>query len=639
MEKIILSKNISFCSGVNRTLKLIEKLLKGKKYKKIYMLGPVVHNEHVISDLKDKGLQLIKNFRQIPDIHNGVLVIQSHGVGQHIYDELNRRKIPYIDSTCTLVKYIHNSIKKLELEGYFPVIIGNRKHTEVHGIAGQVKRSLVISKPEEIKKEFFKKIKKIGIVFQSTFIKEKAEIILKRLKTLHLQMKTIDTICFPTKSRQKEVRENATKYKSIFIIGSRTSANTNHLFNIANKRNKNTFLIQGPEDIDQINFLSLLPCFVTSGASTPLHIIKQTVREISKQTNLFSLFAKKYIPAIDRSIKNYFQSRNKDFRIPEIKRLQKLLAEYCTRPGKRIRPLLLILAYMGFAKKLTPSDIKKIIKISAGIEMMHSFLLIHDDIIDHSELRRNKESCHVLCREQFQYYTYNNRIGEDIGLVLGDILFMDVICLIAQSRIPQRVIIRFLEAFSKCYELTGWGQILDSLSSQSKKLKKPSIDPLTISEYKTTYYTMYYPLLMGYLLSGNNNKTVVKQIRAVSMPLGLGFQIRDDILGIFGDMYKTGKSDTSDIEEGKLTILIQKTLNLLSRDKKKVFIKLFTKKNKNSTDIENIKNLIKGTGAYRQSLEEMNNQFTKAEKSLKMLKINKKEKYLLYDLISLLRDL
>ncbi|MBU1076814.1 MAG: hypothetical protein KKH98_05940, partial [Spirochaetes bacterium] len=156
--KIDLSNNISFCFGVNRTINLIERLLHEKKYKTIYMLGEVVHNEHVINDLKNKGLKLIKDFKRIPNIKDGVLVIQSHGISRKIYDELEKRKIPYIDSTCSLVKRIHHAIKQLEKEGYYPVIIGDKGHTEVQGIAGQVKKSLIIQTETQINKELFKNV-------------------------------------------------------------------------------------------------------------------------------------------------------------------------------------------------------------------------------------------------------------------------------------------------------------------------------------------------------------------------------------------------------------------------------------------------------------------------------------------------
>ncbi len=575
---------------------------------------------------------MIRDFNKIPLIKNGIIIVQSHGIAQKTYDQLDNKKIPYIDSTCILVKKIHNSIKKLEKEGYFPVIIGNRKHTEVQGIAGHVKKSIIIHSEKEITKELFKGISKKGVVFQSTFIEEKGERILKKLKEIIREIKIIDTICKPTRSRQKELKENAKKYNYIFVIGSKTSANTNHLFNIAKNINDNTFFIEKPEDIRNLRLEKCLPCFVTSGASTPQYIIDRTIEMIEQTTNQFKSFSKRWIPLIDKTISEFFSKKAQTIKLNAIKDLLEELKQFCLRQGKRIRSLLLILSYTGFSSSGQKKQLKDILSLAAVVELMHSFLLIHDDIMDRAEMRRGGKSFHVICKEKFKNRTFNKRIGEDIALVIGDILFAAVIEIIAKSDINLKTKNLFLGNFSKCYELTGWGQILDSISSQPKKLKPDTEIAYSISQYKTAYYTIFYPLLMGYILTGKNNAKTIEIIRDFALPLGIAFKIRDDILGIFGDKFKTGKSDISDIVEGKFTLLINTVLGLLKGETKRRFIKLFTKEKKSDKDIERIKNIIQKSGALEKSLKKMGQLFEKASVNLNRLTIDKKEKEILKDL-------
>lgn len=601
------------------------------------MLGEVVHNEHVINDLMRRGLKLVKDFNRIPRIKNGILIIQSHGVSKKIYDILKKKNIPYIDSTCLLVKRIHNAIKDLEKEGYFPIIIGNKNHTEVQGIAGQVKDSVIIGCENDIKIDLFKGINKIGVVFQSTFIKKKADRILLKLKKLNKKTKIIDTICKPTKDRQSEIKENAKKHDCVFVIGSKTSANTNHLFEIAKKENKKTYYIENPNQIFNVKLNSTDHCFITSGASTPKHIIDKTFENLAKLMNQFRNFSAYFIPLIDSFIMSFFNYKEEDFSFKLRKTLSSELKEYCLRPGKRVRPLLMILSYLAF--KGETNKLKEIIRLAAGIEIMHSFLLIHDDIMDRAPLRRGGKSLHVICQELFSKKTFNNRIGEDVALVLGDIIFADVINWIADSGIDLKIKNSFLKVFSHCYSITGWGQILDSIYSLPKKIKISVAIPERINKFKTAYYTLFYPMYMGYILTGKNNKDIIDKLKKFAIPVGIGFQIRDDIISIFGDQFKTGKSDISDIIDGKHTILIYNTMNLLSKNKQKEFTKLFLKRKKTQSDIKKIKNMIIECGAFDKCLSTMDRLFKQALKQLDMLSLPSAQKNVLNDLIEYLRKI
>lgn len=281
--KITLSQNLSYCVGVQRTLTLVEEHLDKNPDKSYYMLGEIVHNEHVINDLRAKGLHIIRDIDQIEN--QGIVIIQSHGVPLATLETLKKRNIGYIDATCPMVRVIHREIKKLENEGYFPIIIGKKGHDEAKGIAGQVKQALVIGNPEEVQADFFSGIKKVGVVVQSTFIRAKALEILETLKSLGLEVKFIDTICRPTTERQEEVKNVAGNYDVILIIGSKTSANTRHLFTLAGGTKSCVYLVDDPETVKDLHIPENATIFIASGASTPMYLIEKVNSILTQHKN------------------------------------------------------------------------------------------------------------------------------------------------------------------------------------------------------------------------------------------------------------------------------------------------------------------------------------------------------------------
>jgi 4-hydroxy-3-methylbut-2-enyl diphosphate reductase len=278
---ITLSQNLSYCFGVERTLTLVEELLKQNPEKKYYMLGEIVHNEHVIKDLKSKGLHVIFDLEQVAS--DGVVIIQSHGTARQTLEALRNRGIDFVDATCPMVKRIHREIRKLEAEGYFPVIIGKQGHDEVKGIAGQVHNARIIGSERDVEPADFAGREKVGIVVQSTFIHAKAFAILDKIKSLVPDVKFVDTICQPTTERQTEVAGIAGKFDFILIIGSRASANTRHLYKLASGTKSRVYLVDDPESTRELPIPPDATVFIASGASTPKHLIEKVVSILTQK--------------------------------------------------------------------------------------------------------------------------------------------------------------------------------------------------------------------------------------------------------------------------------------------------------------------------------------------------------------------
>ena len=190
-------------------------------------------------------------------------------MGKSVYEQLEEINARVIDATCPMVKAIHKKIIRLAREGYFPVIIGKNGHDEVRGIAGQVSESLIVGNPDEVRPELFSGRDRLGIVVQSTFVRSEALSIVRRIRDLAIDIRFEDTICRPTTERQEEIRKVRDKYNYIVIVGSRTSANTKHLYKLAQAKKAEVFLVDDPDQIPHLSIPLEASVFVTSGASTP----------------------------------------------------------------------------------------------------------------------------------------------------------------------------------------------------------------------------------------------------------------------------------------------------------------------------------------------------------------------------------
>lgn len=276
--KIVLSETLSYCVGVRQTLERTKRLLADGRGRTYYMLGEIVHNEHVVEALKAQGLRIVQRLEDVPA--GGVVILQSHGSTRKRYEELAARGLEFVDATCPMVRIIHDRIREVEAGGGLPVVIGQAGHEEVRGIVGQVARALVVKSPAAVTPELFAGVRRAGVVAQSTFVEEDARRIVERIRGLVPDVVYHDTICRPTKTRQREIERHTRKADCVIIIGSRHSANTMHLYDIARAINPATHLIDRPESVEDIAIPADATVFVASGASTPMELVAEVVRRL-----------------------------------------------------------------------------------------------------------------------------------------------------------------------------------------------------------------------------------------------------------------------------------------------------------------------------------------------------------------------
>ncbi len=221
--KILVAKDAGYCFGVRDAVKLAKK--SGTDYKEVYMLGDIVHNEQVVSDLSKKGSKVVKNLDEIPK--DKPVLFRAHGTDPETWKAAQKKKLNIIDATCPLVTEIHEEIKSLEEEGRRTIIIGDHNHDEVVGIASQVKNAIIISSPEEARS--LKKMKKAGVVTQSTQMIENVQEILTVLSEKVYDLRFVNTICYPTRRNHEQIKKLADICDLMVVIGSYTSANSKRL--------------------------------------------------------------------------------------------------------------------------------------------------------------------------------------------------------------------------------------------------------------------------------------------------------------------------------------------------------------------------------------------------------------------------
>lgn len=283
--KVKVAETAGFCFGVKRAVDKVYELI-ASGVSPIYTLGPIIHNEEVVSDLEKKGVAVVSE-EELSMLSGGNVVIRSHGVGKVVYDKLERLGLSYVDVTCPFVLKIHRIVERESRAGSHIIIIGDKEHPEVKGICGWCLGGYTVIKNVQEAEDFVPPAgKKLCVVSQTTFnynkFQELVEILRKKRydnNVLNID-NILNTICNATEERQKEAKSIAGEVDTMLVIGGRHSSNTQKLFEICKKECGNTYYIQTPVDLDSEMFQCSSFVGITAGASTPKKIIEEVQEHV-----------------------------------------------------------------------------------------------------------------------------------------------------------------------------------------------------------------------------------------------------------------------------------------------------------------------------------------------------------------------
>lgn len=274
--KLTIAKSAGYCFGVKRAVNMVYQEAEEAKVP-VYTYGPIIHNEEVVRDLKQRGVHVVRELKELENLPKGKIIIRSHGISRREHEAMKACGFEVLDATCPFVLKIHRLVEKYSKKGYRIVIAGNEHHPEVEGILGWVEGqpAYTVTSQEDIEKLPLKEGEKVCLVAQTTFNYNKFQELVEIFEKKGYDISVVNTICNATEERQTEAKEIAAKVDAMIIIGGRHSSNTRKLYEICSRECADTYFIQTLDDLHLDLPKSVRLVGITAGASTPNKIIEE----------------------------------------------------------------------------------------------------------------------------------------------------------------------------------------------------------------------------------------------------------------------------------------------------------------------------------------------------------------------------
>jgi len=338
-------------------------------------------------------------------------------------------------------------------------------------------------------------------------------------------------------------------------------------------------------------------------------------------------FFAEWVPKIDKELYAFLEEKVEEQKDPFNRRVVEDIYRFARAGGKRVRPTLVVAGYLGAGGE----DAEKAIKASISYELLHVYLLIHDDIMDRDELRRGQPTVWKSLMDRYINSALGRHEAEALATCAGDLAETYSSLALIRAGLPPEITVNAIRELHEIAERTGYGQVLDVSLEMLPIEKVREEDVLRVHELKTAKYTIEGPLHLGAQLAGADQK-IFKAYSEYAIPVGIAFQLQDDIIGVFGDEKKTGKPVGSDIREGKRTLLIVKAYERATPEQRKILEAIVGRESATSEEIEEVKEIIVETGSLDYSKKLMEELMEKGIASLETAPIKEEIKEVLRDL-------
>jgi len=281
VQEVLLAEPRGFCAGVDRAIDIVEHALQ-KFGAPIYVRHEIVHNTHVVEDLRQRGAIFIESLDEVPE--GATLVFSAHGVPKSVEHEAQVRGFRVFDATCPLVTKVHVEVAKLHREGYDFIMVGHKGHPEVEGTMGQLSTGIYLVEDEaDVAALQLPQTDKIAVVTQTTLSVDDAAGILAAIRARFPQVRAPkqQDICYATQNRQDAVKKLADSCDLILVVGSPNSSNSNRLREIAEKLGCQSFLIDNASQMKREWLEGVRSVGVTAGASAPEVLVSEVVANLN----------------------------------------------------------------------------------------------------------------------------------------------------------------------------------------------------------------------------------------------------------------------------------------------------------------------------------------------------------------------
>jgi 4-hydroxy-3-methylbut-2-en-1-yl diphosphate reductase len=282
--KIYLASPRGFCAGVQRAISIVEKAIE-RFGAPVYVRHEIVHNQAVVSRLKEKGAVFVEELEEVPI--DSVAIFSAHGVPTAVYTEADSRKLLTIDATCPLVKRVHSAVKRHNKNELQIILIGHAGHPEVVGTMGQLPdgQMILVERPDDVWK--LTGVQEDGLAYttQTTLSIEETKDIIQALKQRFPLIKGPEKgdLCYATTNRQQAVTDMAKLVDILIVIGSANSSNSNRLRELGERMGKPSYLIDGPGDMRREWLEGVGNVGISSGASAPEDLVQDVVKWIQRE--------------------------------------------------------------------------------------------------------------------------------------------------------------------------------------------------------------------------------------------------------------------------------------------------------------------------------------------------------------------
>jgi 4-hydroxy-3-methylbut-2-en-1-yl diphosphate reductase len=276
-EKLLLAAPRGYCAGVDRAVQTVEHAL-DLYGAPVYVRKEIVHNKHVVEELRARGAIFVDQETQVPE--GSTVVFSAHGVAPSVHANAAERSLFAIDATCPLVTKVHVEAKKFAADGYTIVLIGHAGHEEVEGTMGEAPEDMVLIETEEdVDRLEVENPDKLAYLTQTTLSVDETRTIINRLRARFPNVigPRTDDICYATTNRQAAVKQMAEHCDLVLVIGSRNSSNSNRLVEVARDHGAQSYLIDNADQVEDEWLQDARVVGISSGASAPELLVQQLV--------------------------------------------------------------------------------------------------------------------------------------------------------------------------------------------------------------------------------------------------------------------------------------------------------------------------------------------------------------------------
>ena len=278
--EIILAEPRGFCAGVDRAIDIVEHALE-KFGAPIYVRHEIVHNTHVVEDLRARGAIFIEDLNDVPP--DSTLVFSAHGVPKEVEHEAARRGFRVFDATCPLVTKVHVEVAKLHKEGYEFIMIGHKGHQEVEGTMGQLPSGIhLVEDAEDVLTVSPQQTAKLAVVTQTTLSVDDAADIMAAVKARFPMVREPkqQDICYATQNRQDAIKVLSPQVDVVIVVGSPTSSNSNRLRDVAAKYGTPSYMVDHADELQPQWLHGKSRIGLTAGASAPDILVQQVITRL-----------------------------------------------------------------------------------------------------------------------------------------------------------------------------------------------------------------------------------------------------------------------------------------------------------------------------------------------------------------------